>query len=121
MPRNFITLLTCSVLFLMLLPGISAGADFQSMTTEELSKLRGTMYNAPQEQRDAFRAEWAKRINQMTPEEKQQYLGSGSGRGQGNRSATGLGDGQGRGRGGGAGGTNSSGNGQGSGREQNNS
>ena len=84
------------------------------MTTEELSKLRGKMYNAALEERDAFRAaEWMKRINQMTPEEKEQYLRSGSGRGQGNRGATGLGNGKGRGKGGGSGDMNSGGTGQG--------
>ncbi len=113
MHRNVILIFTCSALFFFLLPGSSVGADFQSMTTEELSKLRGTMYNTAQEERGAFRAEWMKRIDQMTPEEKEQYLGSGSGRGQGNRGTTGLGNGQSRGKGGGSGGVNSAGTGQG--------
>ena len=78
---------------------VAQAADYQSMSTQELSQLRGTMYNKSQEERDAFRTEWQLRINRMSEEEKANYLGSGSGRGQGNRSGTGLGDGTGRGRG----------------------
>lgn len=103
-----------TALFLLLLPGIGLGAEYREMTTQELSKLRGTMYNASQEERGAFRSAWTERINQMTPEEKQQYLGSGGGMGKGNRSGVGLGDGTGRGRGGGSG-MNSAGNGAGNG------
>lgn len=111
----WIKTLTVSVLFLALLPAVGLGADYQSMTTRELSELRGTMADASQEQRDAFRAEWKKRIEQMTEEEKQQYFGAGGGRGQGNRSGDGLGDGTGRGKGGGKGTTNSNGAGPGNG------
>jgi hypothetical protein len=104
-----------SGLFLTLLPTIGFGADYQSMTTSELSELRGTMANTSEEKRDAFRAEWKKRIDQMTEEEKQQYFGADGGRGQGSRSGDGLGDGSGRGKGGGMGATNSNGVGQGNG------
>ncbi len=78
---------------------VAQAADYESMSTQELSQLRGTMSNKSQEERDAFRNVWQQRINQMSEEEKANYLGSGSGRGQGNRSGTGLGDGNGRGRG----------------------
>lgn len=88
-------------LFVLFLSGICVAADYQSMTTEELSNLRGTMYNTHQEERDAFRAEWMNRINQMTDEEKAQFLGPAGGKGQGKRNAGGLGDGKGRGKGGG--------------------
>ena len=111
MIRHFTKLLAVVSLILVLLPGGAISADYQSMTTQELSTLRGTMYNAPQEERDAFRAEWTKRLDEMSAEEKQQYLGPGGGRGKGNRSQAGLGDGSGRGRGGGQG------NGQGGGRK----
>jgi len=100
-----------SLLFLMILPSTGFSKDFQSMTTQQLSELRGTMFNAPQDERDAFRAEWQRRINQMTAEEKEQFLGAG-GMGRGNRTGDGLGDGSGRGKGGGAGGTNANGIGQ---------
>ena len=91
---------------------VAQAADYQSMSTQELSQLRGTMYDKSQEERDAFRAEWQLRINQMTEEEKESYLGSGGGRGQGNRSGTGLGDGTGRGRGNGQQGQGQQGQGQ---------
>lgn len=116
MNRTLIKSIIVSAFFLSLLPGGAIGADYGSMSTGELSELRGTMSNASQEQRDAFRAEWKKRIDQMSPEEKQQYFGAGGGRGQGNRSGDGLGDGTGSGKGGGMGATNSNGIGQGAAR-----
>lgn len=87
-----------TLVVLTLLTGAQA-ADYESMSTQELSQLRGTMYNKSDEERDAFRSVWQQRINRMSEEEKAKYLGSGSGRGQGNRSGTGLGDGTGKGRG----------------------
>ena len=108
------TIIATSLLILSL-PVIGVCADYQAMTTKELSELRGTMYNAPREDRDAFRAEWRRRIDQMTAEEKQKYLGPDGGRGKGSRSGDGLGDGSGRGRGGGGIGANANGNGQGNG------
>lgn len=74
-------------------------ADYSSMGTQELSELRGTMFNATKEDQEAFRAEWTKRIQNMNEEEKSKYFTSGSGRGAGNRGGMGLGDGSGRGRG----------------------
>lgn len=103
MLRHFTMLLAVSALALTLLAGNAISADYGSMTTQELSKLRGTMYSASQEDRDGFRTEWNKRIDAMTAEEKEQYLGPGGGRGKGNRNQAGLGDGRGRGRGGGQG------------------
>jgi hypothetical protein len=91
---------------------VAQAADYESMSTQELSQLRGTMYNKSDEERDAFRSVWQQRINQMSEEEKANYLGSGSGRGQGNRSGTGLGDGTGRGRGNGQQGQGQQGQGQ---------
>ena len=91
---------------------VAQAADYESMSTQELSQLRGTMYNKSDEERDAFRSVWQQRINQMSEEEKANYSGSGSGRGQGNRSGTGLGDGTGRGRGNGQQGQGQQGQGQ---------
>lgn len=91
---------TVSMIFLFSVPHISIAADYQSMTTVELSALRGTMYNATQEEKQAFRTEWLKRVEKMSPMEKEKFLGSGSGRGKGNRSGTGIGDGSGSGKGG---------------------
>lgn len=91
-----------TTLVVLTLLTVAQAADYESMSTRELSQLRGTMYNKSDEERDAFRSVWQQRINRMSEEEKAKYLGSGSGRGQGNRSGTGLGDGTGRGRGNGA-------------------
>lgn len=113
MNRNLIKSIVAAALFLLLLPGNGMSADYQAMSNKELSELRGTMYNGSQQERDAFRAEWQKRIDQMSTAEKDQYLGAGGGRGKGNRAGDGLGDGSGRGKGGGMGGTNSNGAGQG--------
>lgn len=88
-----------TTLVVLTLLTVAQAADYESMSTQELSQLRGTMYNKSDEERDAFRSVWQQRINRMSAEEKAKYLGSGSGRGQGNRSGTGLGDGTGRGRG----------------------
>ena len=69
--------------------------DYNAMSTEELSKLRGTMQSASQADRDAFHAEWMSRIDQMTTSEKQEYMGSGRGMGNGSGQQAGLGDGSG--------------------------
>ena len=82
--------------------------DYSQYTTEELASMRGTMRDASEEQRDAFRAEWQKRLQDMTREERQKYVGkpdngqcqSGAGRmrGGGNAQAKdGCGKGGGRG------------------------
>lgn len=54
-------------------------ADYKAMSTEELSNLRGTMQSAPQAERDAFHTEWNSRLEQMTPSERQNYMGSSKG------------------------------------------
>ena len=101
-------------------------ADYKSMSTEELSNLRGTMQSAPQAERDAFHAEWTSRLEQMTPSERQDYMGPGKGidaRGtpvhDGARMGNGPGSGGtggGSGSGGGMGGGSGSGGGMGGGR-----
>jgi len=52
-----------------------AVTDYSSMSNEELSKIRGTLRSASQEDRNAFRSEWQQRIQAMTPEEQQLYMG----------------------------------------------
>jgi hypothetical protein len=114
MKRISIKLFIITALFSGLFCQPVSAADYSAMTTEQLSALRGTMYNSTDQEREAFRSEWLKRTEQMSEAEKQQYLGSGSGRGMGNRGGAGIGDGSGRGRGGGGnGGGNSNGNGGG--------
>ena len=89
-----------------------AGTDYSSMTTEELSQMRGTLRNATQEERDAFRAVWQERVRNMSTEEMQRYIGPAASRaaaangtmrqgmgGQGRGMHAGGGAGQGHGRG----------------------
>ena len=63
------------ILSLSLLTGSVWAADYSAKTVEELNALRGTMRNAPVEERQAFVAEWQKRFQLMTPEEQQKYMG----------------------------------------------
>lgn len=76
-------------------------ADYSQMTTEELNALRGTV---AAEDRDAFRAEMQKRVQAMTPQERQtfkaargdaarQKLQDGSGAGRMNKGGENLGEG----------------------------
>ncbi len=65
--------------------------DYSSMSTDDLSKLRGTMYNASPEDWSAFHAEWHKRLGQMTTEQRQQYMGRGWGMGKGKGMRRGMG------------------------------
>ena len=52
-----------------------AETDYSSMSNEELSAIRGTLRDADQTDRDAFRTEWLIRTKSMTPEEKQTIFG----------------------------------------------
>lgn len=70
-----------SLLFIS--PNLSVAVDYQSMSTEDLSTIRRSLYNAPQEERDAFQTEWTIRMDQMTPVERLQYVSQGSVRGLG--------------------------------------
>ena len=86
---------------LVLSAGSCFAADYQSMTNEELSAVRGTLSTATQEERDAFHAAWTSRLERMTPAEREQLVGSGPGRGNGLKDGTGRSDGPGSGPGGG--------------------
>ena len=58
-------------------------ADFSTMSTEDMAARRGTMQQATQEERAAFRQEWQSRVvRQMSAEELQQYNGPPSGAAQ---------------------------------------
>lgn len=65
------------ILFLALaiLAGNAFAEDYSQYTTEELAGMRGTLQDASEEERDDFRAEWQKRVQDMTPEERQKYVG----------------------------------------------
>ncbi len=100
--------LSMGLLASALMIGTSALAvDYSQYSTEELAKMRGTMRNATEEEREAFRAEWQKRLREMSPEERKQYMGRPEnatrdgqgfqyGRGKG-RGGQGMGQGMGRG------------------------
>lgn len=73
--------------------GTACGADYSSMSTDELSQIRGTLQDASQEERDAFRSEWAKRLDSMSPSERAEYAASGPGKGYGLKDGSGSGGG----------------------------
>jgi len=72
--------------------GSAWAVDYSTMSNDQLSAQRGSLYNATPEEWHAFHTEWWKRLSQMSPEERQQYIGPGKGRGM-------MGPGQGRGMG----------------------
>ena len=78
---------------LMWMSGMVQATDYSTLSTEELSRLRGSFATASQEERTAFHTEWQKRLNVMSPEELQRYTGPGKGPGRGQ----GMGSGQGKG------------------------
>ena len=77
--------------------------DYSTVSTEELSKLRGTMQSASQADRDALHTEWMSRVQKMTPAERQKYMGQGKGMGSGSGMGGGMGGNSGGGMGGGMG------------------
>lgn len=75
---------------LALLGTLAWSVDFSQLSTDELMKLRGTV--APSE-RPAFRAEMQKRMQSMSPEQRQQMMnsrGKGMGMGQGRGMGQGM-------------------------------
>ncbi|MBN2653995.1 MAG: DUF1104 domain-containing protein [Nitrospirae bacterium] len=58
-------------------------ADYSTMSTEELASMRGKMQNATVQERSAFQNEWQKRVQTMSAEDRQKYLGRPQGAGQG--------------------------------------
>jgi hypothetical protein len=100
MKKILVSTLAAAVL---LTAGSIMAADFSNLTTEELNKKRGTMWNATAEEREAFRYEWQERIQNMTQEERQKYMGRPENAGQGKmmNQERGYGMGGGKGMGGG--------------------
>jgi hypothetical protein len=83
---------TLLVLAALMLAATAAWAvDYGKMSTDELSAARGTLYNATPEEWNAFHTEWWKRLSQMSPEERQKYLGPGMGHGMGKGMGRGMG------------------------------
>lgn len=67
---------------LMLVAALCLGAgaawavtDFSAMTTEEMATRRGTMQQTESAEHQAFQEEWQKRLNKMSPEDRQKYMG----------------------------------------------
>ncbi|OKY76738.1 MAG: hypothetical protein BM485_01315 [Desulfobulbaceae bacterium DB1] len=84
---------------------VFGATDYSAMSTEELAQMRGTMREAPAEEREAFHREWQQRFMNMTAEEQRKYGGppenaprDGSGDGYG-RGGQGMGPGSGMGGG----------------------
>jgi hypothetical protein len=73
-----------AILGVSMLASSAFGVDYSTMSTEELSKMRGTMQNATIEEKNAFQNEWQKRVQNITQEEKQKYIGKPENAGQGN-------------------------------------
>ncbi|MFW8600377.1 hypothetical protein ACOHYD_02725 [Desulfobacterota bacterium M19] len=68
--------LSVALLIVGMACGSAFAADYQSMTTGELAAMRGTIQNEPSKvDREAFKAEWQKRVKSMTPDERAQYVG----------------------------------------------
>lgn len=78
------TVLLGAIFGVSMLASSAFAADYSNMSTEELSKMRGTMQNATVEERNAFQNEWQKRVQNMTHEEKQKYMGKPENAGQSN-------------------------------------
>jgi hypothetical protein len=73
-------LVVCS---LALMGSVAWATDYSKVSTQELSTMRGTLYNASQEEWLAFHKEWQKRLSLMKPEEMQKYAGFQRGAGWG--------------------------------------
>ncbi len=80
-----------------------AQTNYSAMTTEELAAKRGTMQNLTVEERNVFRTEWQQRVNNMSQEEQQKYMGKPA---NALRDGSGLNKGMGKGRKGSAAGGN---------------
>ncbi|MEI6757500.1 MAG: periplasmic heavy metal sensor [Chlorobium sp.] len=52
----------------------SAATDYSHASDEELAKLRGTMRNAPVEDRIAYHNEWQKRLAELGPDNRMQTM-----------------------------------------------
>lgn len=68
------------IILIALLASASWAVDFSQISTEELMNMRGTISVNEQ---PAFRAEMQKRMQTMTPVQRQQFMQSSPGRGQG--------------------------------------
>ena len=80
---------------LMLAATAAWAVDYSKMSNDELSAARRQLYNTSADDWNAFHTEWWKRLSQMSPEERQKYMGPGKGRGMGQGMGKGMGKGPG--------------------------
>ncbi|WP_141674210.1 hypothetical protein [Dissulfuribacter thermophilus] len=73
---------------LMIATGVYAASDYSNYSIDELANMRGTLKNATQEERNAFRAAWQEKIRALSPEERQAYTRGGQGSGPGRRGSS---------------------------------
>jgi Ca2+-binding EF-hand superfamily protein len=81
------------VMIMALVASAAWAADFSQMSTEEMMNMRGSV---PVEDRPAFQEEMQKRMQSMTPEERQKYKPMRQGMGMNNAQGKGMGMGMGR-------------------------
>jgi len=62
---------------------LAFASDYSGYSNEELSRIRGTLQNATEQERQQFRTEWQSRLQNMTQEERQIYAGRPENAGQG--------------------------------------
>nr|WP_321464581.1 hypothetical protein [uncultured Desulfobulbus sp.] len=85
---------------LMMVATAAWAVDYSKMSNDELSTYRGKMYDANRDEWHAFHTEWWKRLSQMSPTEREKYMGPGMmGRGHGRGMGYGMGQGPGKGMG----------------------
>jgi len=78
------------LMIIALLASATWAADFSQMSTEEMMNMRGSV---PADDRPSFQQEMQKRMQNMTPQERQKYKGM-RGQGQGMGQGKGMGMGQ---------------------------
>jgi len=71
--KRLITGMGAAALVLVLAPTAGWATDYSTYSTDELMAMRGTLRNAPAEEREQFRTEVHKRIQEMSPEELATY------------------------------------------------
>jgi hypothetical protein len=92
--KRFLAGMGTAALALALVPAASWATDYSSYSTDDLMAMRGTLRNAPAEEREQFQTEVHKRVQQMSPEELAEYgFGPRPGMGSGALSRPGPGGG----------------------------
>jgi hypothetical protein len=71
--KRFLAGMGTAALVLSLAPAVGWAADYSTYSTDELMAMRGTLRTAPAEEREEFRTEVHKRIQQMSPDELAKY------------------------------------------------